>query len=49
VFFASEETGIQWVLGIGSKRYVPTNIRKIHKKLDALLEVQAEQVKTQIN
>lgn len=38
VFFASEEFGIQWVLGIENKRYVHRYSPQIHEKLNVYLK-----------
>ncbi|MCY1719598.1 aminotransferase class IV [Prolixibacteraceae bacterium Z1-6] len=38
IFFASEEKGIQWVLGIQSKRFVHEYSDEIHYKLNAFLK-----------
>jgi branched-chain amino acid aminotransferase len=38
IFLASEENGIQWVLGIGSKRFVHRYSVKIHEHLNAHLK-----------
>lgn len=34
LFFASEEHGIQWILGIENKRFVHQTTKQIHKKLN---------------
>jgi branched-subunit amino acid aminotransferase/4-amino-4-deoxychorismate lyase len=38
IFLASEEHGIQWVLGVGSKRYVHLYSEKIHELLNENLK-----------
>lgn len=38
IFIASEEHGIQWVLGVGNKRYVHHYSEKIHELLNAHLK-----------
>jgi len=38
IFFASEETGIQWVLGVENKRFVNPVTKQIHRKLNAFLK-----------
>lgn len=38
VFFASEEFGVQWILGIGNKRFVPKISNLIHEKLNEILK-----------
>lgn len=38
VFFASEEFGIQWILGIENKRFVPKVVFQIHEKLNKILK-----------
>ncbi len=38
LFFASEEFGIQWILGVESKRFVHEVTKQIHKKLNEVLK-----------
>ena len=38
IFLASEENGIQWVLGVGNKRFVHLYSEKIHEMLNANLK-----------
>lgn len=38
IFFASEEKGIQWVLGIGNKRFVHEYSNEIHEQLNVFLK-----------
>jgi len=38
IFFASEETGIQWVLGVGNKRFVNPVTKRLHGKLNEFLK-----------
>ena len=42
VFFASEELGIQWVLGVENKRFVHQITKQIHGKLNEILIEKAE-------
>ncbi len=42
IFFASEEHGIQWVLGIGARRFVHEYSDKICDKLNTFLKAKAE-------
>ncbi len=41
IFFAAEPTGIQWVLGIGTKRFVHRVSNKIHNELNEILKRKA--------
>lgn len=38
LFFASEEFGIQWILGIENKRFVPKISNLIHEKINEILK-----------
>lgn len=38
LFFANEETGIQWILGVENKRFVQQTTKQIHEKLNDLLK-----------
>ena len=38
IFLASEENGIQWVLGVGNKRFVHRASIKIHELLNLQLK-----------
>ncbi|MCF6356475.1 MAG: aminotransferase class IV [Draconibacterium sp.] len=38
IFFASEETGIQWILGVENKRFVNPVTKQIHQKLNDILK-----------
>jgi len=38
IFLASEEYGIQWILGVGNKRFVHHYSEKIHEQLNVLLQ-----------
>jgi branched-chain amino acid aminotransferase len=38
IFLANEENGIQWILGIGNKRFVHLYSEKIHEQLNELLK-----------
>jgi hypothetical protein len=38
IFFASEEIGIQWVLGVENKRFVNPVTKQIHRKLNKILK-----------
>lgn len=38
IFIAGEENGIQWILGVGSKRFVHRHSVKIHEKLNEYLK-----------
>ncbi len=43
LFLASEEFGIQWILGIGNKRFVNRHAAKIHEHINIHLEKLAQQ------
>ncbi len=38
IFFASEEMGIQWILGVENKRFVNPVTKQIHRKLNEVLK-----------
>ncbi len=38
IFFASEETGIQWILGVENRRFVNPVTKQIHGKLNEILK-----------
>ena len=38
IFFASEEIGIQWILGVENRRFVNSVTKQIHQKLNAILK-----------
>ncbi|MEN8118375.1 MAG: aminotransferase class IV [Bacteroidota bacterium] len=42
IFFASEELGIQWILGVENKRFVHNYSAKIHEKINEYLKKKAE-------
>lgn len=44
VFLASEEFGIQWVMGIENKRYVRLYSELIHKKINDVLKLKSESI-----
>jgi len=43
LFFASEEFGIQWILGVENKRFVHEITKQIHKKLNDVLKNKASE------
>ena len=38
IFFASEETGIKWILGVDNKRFVHNYSSKIDRKINLILK-----------